>query len=53
MQFQTQVYRTSRFIHQKGAEKLVKDELSVQVTQKFYNFEFSAENITSDYGFLL
>ena len=27
MQFQTQVYRTSRFIHQEGPEKLVKDEL--------------------------
>ena len=26
MQLQTQVYITERFIHQKGAEKLVKDE---------------------------
>ena len=30
MQFQTQVY-ISRFIHQKGAEKLIKDELYVPV----------------------
>ena len=29
MQFQTQVYITKRFIHQKGAEKLVKDKLYV------------------------
>ena len=29
MQFQTQVYITKRFIHQKSAEKLVKDELYV------------------------
>ena len=29
MQFQTQVYITERFIHQKGAKKLVKYELDV------------------------
>ena len=27
MQFQTQVYITLRFIHQMGAEKLVKDDI--------------------------
>ena len=29
MQFQTHVYITKRFIHQKSTEKLVKDELYV------------------------
>ena len=29
MQFQTQVYITLRFIHQKGAKELVEDELYV------------------------
>ena len=35
MQLQTQVYRSERFIHQRGAEKLVKDELCMQLTQQF------------------
>ena len=29
MALQTQVYITQRFVHEKGAEKLVKDELYV------------------------
>ena len=54
MQFQTQVYR-ERFIDQKGAEKLGSQKwiLCMQLTQQFYNFEFSAEDITSGYAFLL
>ena len=35
MQFQTQACRTLRFIHQKGAGKLIKDELCMRLTQQF------------------
>ena len=45
--------RNLKFIHQIDAEKLVKDELCMQLTQRFENFKFSEEDITSDYGFLL
>ena len=56
MQLQTQVYITYKFIHEKGAEKLVKDgymQLTTQLTQQFQIFEFSTEDISSDYRFLL
>ena len=32
MEFQTQVQRTLRLIHQKGSERLVKDELCMNLT---------------------
>ena len=55
MQFQTQVYGDYRFIHQKGEEKLGSEKwiICMQLTQQFYNFEFSAEDITSGFAFLL
>ena len=58
MQLQTQVYITYRFIHQKGAEKLVKDiaiysiyvasYVATYLTQQFWMFEVSAEDVPSD-----
>ena len=53
MQFQIKVCRTSRFFHQKGTEKLVRNELCMQLTQQFQNLGFSVKDITLDYGFLL
>ena len=37
----------------KDAENIAKDELCMQLTQQFQNFEFSAEDIASDHEFLL
>ena len=49
MQFQTQVYGDYRFIHQMGEEKLGSEKwiICMYLTQQFYNFEFSTEDITS------
>ena len=39
MQFQTQFYKTENFIRQKGAEKLVKDELCMLANAARYHFD--------------
>ena len=53
MQLQTQVYKT---IHQKGAEKLVKDEYILATylaNTAVLNIQILTEDIMADYRFLL
>ena len=61
MQFQTYIYRTQRFTHQKGTEKLVKVELCIYVANKVilklrifsrrYNFRLWIFALTPEYRY--